>query len=335
MRSHIPSEGAAMRAGLQFAVRLCLALSAATAFMAEGQAGPARPMTQVPGYYRYAVGDFVVTALNDGILSIKTTNFRGQTPEEMDALLARVFQSNAAGIPVSINAFLIDTGKQRILIDSGTVNCFGDNPALDRFPANLRAAGYAPKDIDAILITHLHGDHFCALATADGKRRFPKAAVWVAEKEAAYWRSEEIANAQPENRRLAFKQVRDVLALYGNDVHGFQADGAILPGIAIVPTPGHTPGHTSYLVESKGASLLVLGDIVIMTAVQFPHPEVSGGSDYDRQQAVATRTALLERLAREATLVAGAHQPFPGIGHIRKEGTGYVWVPVEFAPLPK
>jgi glyoxylase-like metal-dependent hydrolase (beta-lactamase superfamily II) len=292
-------------------------------------------MTQVPGYYRYAVGDFVVTALNDGVLNIRATTFQGRTPQEMEAQMARAFGGSATGVPISMNAYLVDTGKQRILIDSGTVKCFGDNPTLDQFPANLRAAGYAPKDIDTILITHLHGDHFCALATADGKRRFPKAAIWVAEKEAAYWLSEEIANSQPEDRRLPFKQARETLALYGNAVHTFTADTAIVPGIKIVPTPGHTPGHTSFLVESKGAALLLWGDIVILPAVQLPYPEVSAGSDSDRAQAVATRQALFERLAKEGTAVAGSHLPFPGIGHIRKEEQGYGWVPVVFGPLPK
>jgi glyoxylase-like metal-dependent hydrolase (beta-lactamase superfamily II) len=324
-----------MRVDYRFAVRLCAALLAASALVAESHAAPARPMAQVPGYYRYAVGDYVVTALNDGVLNIRTGTFQGRTPQEMEAQVARAFGGSAAGIPISLNAYLVDTGKQRILIDNGTVKCFGDNPTLDQFPANLRAAGYVPKDIDTILITHLHGDHFCALATPDGKRRFPKAAIWVAEKELTYWLNEEIAKSQPEDRRLPFKQARETLAIYGKAIRTFTTDTEIAPGLRIVPAPGHTPGHTAVLVESKDASLLVWGDIVICPPVQLPYPEVSVGSDVDRQLAVATRQAMFERLAKEGTAIAGSHMPFPGIGHLRKDDPGYAWVPVVFAPLSR
>jgi glyoxylase-like metal-dependent hydrolase (beta-lactamase superfamily II) len=97
-----------------------------------------------------------------------------------------------------------------------------------------------------------------------------------------------------------------------------------------VPSNGHTPGHTSYLLSSGDEKLLLWGDIVHVHAVQLPHPEVTIAVDVDPKAAVASRTRLFAKAARERWLVAAAHLPFPGIGHLRKEEKGYSWVPVEY-----
>jgi len=292
---------------------------------------------QAPGYFRYAVGGFTVTALNDGSLDIPLSSFHGASLERMQALVAQAFLTKATGVATSVNAYLVDTGSHRVLVDAGTAQCFGANPNLGLLPGNLRASGYTPEDIDIVVITHLHGDHFCGLADANGKRVFPNAAIWVAEEEAAAWLDEKIAAAQPENRRFAYKQARELIGVYreAGRFHTFKPGDAIVPGLRILATPGHTPGHTSFLFESQGNALLVWGDIVHCTQVQFPLPQVSIASDADPKQAVATREKLFEKLAKDGTAIAGSHLPFPGIGHIRKEEQGYAWVPVVFRPFPK
>jgi len=281
--------------------------------------------TQAPGWFRYAVGDFVVTALQDGTINLPVAAYRGLAPDKIQALSARSFSRSAKGVPTSVNAYLVDTGAHRILVDAGNgdVNCYGFK--LGGLPANLKAAGYKPSDIDIILLTHLHGDHVCGL-TAGGKRLFPKAVVWVAAEDDAYW-------LDP-NNKTAPPQIRPAVALYGKDFHTFRAGDSIAPGVTIVPTHGHTPGHTAFLFESNGASLLVWGDIVHNHFVQFAHPEAAVQSDIDAAQAVATRQTLFAKLAADNTAVAGAHLPFPWIGRLRQDGDGYLYVPVEFAPVP-
>ncbi len=277
---------------------------------------------QAPGYFRYAVGDFIITALQDGTIDLGTGSYQGLPPEQVNALIARSFLLKATGVPTTVNAYRVDTGAHRILVDAGNANCYGWK--LGGLSANLRAAGYAPDEIDIVVLTHLHGDHVCGLATADGKRLFPNATVWAAEEEVRYWQND---------KRAPFVQA--TMALYGAAFRTFKIDDPIAPGMHIVPTHGHTPGHTAFLFESRGVSFLAWGAIVHCPPVQFLHPEVSIGSDFDRTEAVATRQALLERVAKDGMAIAGSHLSFPGIGHIRKDGDGYVWVPVAFGPLPK
>ena len=314
-------------------IHTCLALCLGLVVLSPSNAAPARQ--QAPGYFRYAVGDFTVTALNDGVLDLNPAGFHGMPIAKMRALIERAFLLRSAGVQTAVNAYLVDTGEHRVLVDAGTAKCFGDNPKLGHLQENLRASGTAPEDIDTIVITHLHGDHFCSLTTEDGKRAFPNATVWVAEEEAAFWLSEQVANSALESRRGAFKQARDITGVYraAGAFRTFKADEAIIPGMRVVASHGHTPGHTGYLFESKDQSLLVWGDIVHCHPVQFARPEVSMSFDTDEKQAVATRKALFARLAKDGTAIAGAHLPFPGIGHIRKDGKAYAWVPVEFGPL--
>jgi len=319
-----------MRAFLSSCLRVCLVFAIGIIIFDNAQAAPAK--AQVPGYYRYAVGDFEVTALNDGYLNLNPAGMKGLSAEKIQKLLVRAFALNAKGVLTSVNAYLVNTGDHLVLVDAGSAKCFG--PTAGTLPDNIRAAGYASEEVDTILLTHMHGDHFCGLATADGKRAFPKATVWAAEEEAGYWLNEQVAAAQPANQRGAFKQARDTLGLYQTAAafRTFKPGETILPGVSTLATHGHTPGHTAFLFESKSQAFLAMGDIVHFHAVQFAHPEVSILSDVDPKQAIATRKALFEKLAKSGTAVAGSHLPFPGIGHIRKDGKGYAWVPVEYGP---
>lgn len=296
---------------------------------------PAQQQTQVPGFYRMVLGEFEVTALYDGSIELSPALLNGISEEGLQSLLARMFHVEDGGVQTAVNGYVVHTGTNLVLVDAGAAACFG--PALGKLEDNLRAAGYRPEQIDTVLLTHLHPDHSCGLVDGQGNAAYPNAQVYVSEPEAGFWLSEEVAARMPEESHAFFRMAREAVAPYAQAGRfaTYQVGEALLPGLEVVPSPGHTPGHVSYLFNSKDQNLLVWGDIVHNHAVQFPHPEVSIDFDVDAPQAVATRKKMLADAALDKLWIAGAHLPFPGIGHVRAETAGYAWVPVEFGPLPQ
>ncbi|HJV53721.1 MAG TPA: MBL fold metallo-hydrolase [Noviherbaspirillum sp.] len=296
-------------------------------------AAPAKQMTQVPGYYRLALGDIEVTALYDGYVSLDRKLLKGAAEKDIQSLLARMFVASAKGMQTAVNAFLINTGNNLVLVDTGAAKCFG--PTLGAIGDNLRAAGYQPEQVDTVLLTHLHGDHACGLATAGGKAAFPNATVYVARDEAGYWLNKEVAAKAPKEKQPFFQVAQDAVAPYAGagKLKQFNAGDTLVPGITSVAEVGHTPGHGGYLVSSGEQKLLVWGDVVHSHAVQFARPDVSIEFDTDQKQAIATRKKVFAEAAKDKLWVAGAHLPFPGIGHVRADAKGYAWVPLEYAPV--
>lgn len=297
-------------------------------------AAVAQQKSQVPGYYRFALGTMEVTALFDGIVPLPEKILSGASAKDIDALLAALFvPRDGNGVQTAVNAFLVHTGSALVLVDSGTAKVFG--PGLGFLVDNLRAAGYDPAQVDTVLLTHLHPDHVNGLLNPDGTPAFAKARIKVAEAEAAYWLDEAVAAKAPADAQPFFAMARAAVAPYraAGRFQTFRSGDAIADGIVSVPAAGHTPGHAGFLFSSGGQDLLVWGDVIHSHAVQFRRPEVAIEFDVDKKQAVATRKRLLAEAATRKLWVAGAHLPFPGLGHVRAQGKGYDWVPVEYAPL--
>jgi glyoxylase-like metal-dependent hydrolase (beta-lactamase superfamily II) len=303
--------------------------------IAPAQAGASMVRTQVPGYYRMMLGQFEVTALYDGVIELDSGLLKNAKEEEVNRLLARMFVGNPK-MQTAVNAYLINTGSNLVLVDAGAAKLFG--PGLGRVVDNLRAAGYDPAQIDTVVITHMHGDHVGGLGDSAGQMAFPNAAIHVAQFDSDFWLSQEAAAKASPDLQPFFKMARDAAAPYQarGQWKTFTEGSEVVPGIRATKAYGHTPGHTAYSVESNGQKLLIWGDIVHAHAVQFAQPDVAIEFDIDKTQAVATRKSLMYSLAATKTLVAGMHLPFPGIGHVRADGKGiYSWVPIEYSPLPK
>lgn len=305
---------------------IAAALTAASgAVLAPASALAAAPQvkTQAPGYYRMMLGDFEITALLDGTVELPfdklLTNIK---PDQLNKALSRA----ALKTPVesSVNAFLINTGSKLVLVDTGAGNLFG--PTLGKLQASLKAAGYQPEQIDAVLITHLHPDHLGGLVAGD-KLAFPNATVHLAKAEADFWTNAENAKKAPADAQSGFQQATAMLTPYttAGKLKPFEGDTELVPGIKAINTPGHTAGHSVYSVESKGQKLVLWGDLMHIAAVQFPDPSVTIQFDNDSKAAAAQRKKAYADAAKNGYWIAAAHLPFPGIGHIAPEGKGYVY----------
>src|SRR3979490_2478262 len=278
---------------------------------------------QVPGFYRLKVGDLEVTALFDGTRAFDPHWLNG-TNVTMDGVV-KALHEDPHMLDVVDSGFLVNTGKQLILVDAGAGTWWGGG-ALGRLAGSLRSAGYTPEEVDIVLVTHLHSDHVGGLTTQDGTRVFPNADVYVTKAESDFWLSPEIAAKAPKDAQPFFRSAQAIAAPYikAGKWHTFSGSEKIVDGMELGPLSGHTPGQTGYEFSSKGQKILFWGDIVHAQRVQLQHPEVTVAFDIDPTAAAATRNQLLPKLAGGDILIAGPHSSlFPPLGRLRKEGNGY------------
>jgi glyoxylase-like metal-dependent hydrolase (beta-lactamase superfamily II) len=292
----------------------------------------AAPMVKTqPGFYRMMLGDFEVTALNDGVVGYPTAELLPTaTPQQIKEGLFENGLTDPVGM--SYNAFVINTGSKLVLIDTGTGGKLENVPAFHgtgHLMAHLREAGYQPEQVDEVYITHLGPDHVGGL-TLGGERAFPNAMVRAPKAEVDLFLHPETA---PAWTRSWTKFWADLFAPYikAGKFESIEGDVVLTPGIHALATRGHAPGHTSYVVESKGQTLIVMGDLVLMSALQFAIPSLASSADADPKAAADQRLRVFKVAATDDDWVAGGHLSFPAIGHIRAGQGRYFWVPINYA----
>jgi glyoxylase-like metal-dependent hydrolase (beta-lactamase superfamily II) len=321
------TKGKAMTRQLK---QTALAALAAALLAAPGFAAAPMANSPAPGYFRMMLGDFEITAVNDGTVDLPVDKLlQGVKPAAVDAALAKSFLKSP--LETSVNAFVVNTGSKLILVDAGAAGLFG--PTLGKFVANLKAAGYQPEQIDEIYVTHMHADHVGGLV-ANGQRVFPNAIVRAQKQESDYWLSQANMDKNPA-KADGFKGAMASLNPYvsAGKYKAFEGDIELTPGISSHSGKGHTPGHATYVVESKGQKMVLIGDLIHVAAVQFDHPEVTISFDSDPKAAAAERKQAFDAAARGRYLIGAAHLQFPGIGHLAKERKGYEFVPVNYTQM--
>ncbi|WP_068016433.1 MBL fold metallo-hydrolase [Rhodoplanes sp. Z2-YC6860] len=264
------------------------------------------------------VGDFSVAAVSDGVLYSTSDVILGIDKAESERLTG---VKQGERLPLDVNCFLIRHGDRLMLSDAGSG--LDMQPTLGTLPQNLRSIGVAPEKIDTVLLTHFHPDHSLGLVDREGRPVFPNAEIIAHEVEVAFWLDREPRPDDSERVQRGTRQQRQVMAPYRDRIRRIK-DGEVLPGITATMRPGHTPGHTNYLIQSKGERLLIWGDIVHLAAVQLVRPDATLVFDVDPDVARATRQAVLEWVAAEKVIVAGAHLPAPGFCRLSRDGSRFV-----------
>ncbi|AZO71731.1 MAG: MBL fold metallo-hydrolase [Mesorhizobium sp.] len=308
-------------------------LAAGCLCLACGFAGPAladAPMakSQAPGFYRLTVGDFEVTALSDGSDMLAAAKLLQGAPARIEDALKRNFLGDV--VETSHNSFLVNTGTKLILIDAGAGSLLG--ATTGKLVSNLRASGYQPEEVDELYLTHLHTDHVGGLM-ADGDRAFPNAIVRVDKRDTDYWLSEASMRAAPAEAKRFFEAAVASITPYmrAGKLAAFEGDTDLVPGVRARAAYGHTPGHTMYLVESRGEKILLWGDVVHVAAVQFKDPSVTIGYDGDASRAESIHRLAFADAAKNGYIVGGAHISFPGLGRVRRDAENvYTYVPLNY-----
>jgi len=302
----------------------------AAVFVACSGPALAQAASDVSMHRAVKLGRFKVVALRDGVFQLDTRQLLiERTPGEVGRILADAHEP--AMQPTSVNAFLIDTGKKRILVDTGGGSFFGSS--LGKLQSGLKAAGYAPEAIDEILITHLHPDHVGGLS-AGGQAVFPNAIVRLDAAEQRFWLERSNVDTVDASVKGSFDAAAASLEPYRvlGHIRSFEPGAVLDPGVSAVALPGHTPGHTAYRIESDGKAMLIWGDLMHVAPVQLKDPGVTIRFDSAPDLAATNRLAVMKDSVERRYLVAGAHLAFPGIGSFRQVGGTWQWKPIAIAP---
>jgi glyoxylase-like metal-dependent hydrolase (beta-lactamase superfamily II) len=223
---------------------------------------------------------------------------------------------------------IVNTGSKLVAIDTGNgLGAFAASKgAVGQARSNMEAAGFDPAKIDIVLISHFHGDHIGGLKNANGSPAFPNAEIKVPAVEAAFWADD--ANQAKANgfNKAQFAGVKKMMD--GLKVTPYEADKEVAPGITSVFSPGHTPGHMSFVVASGSGKILVQSDVTNIPSLFLRNPDWQALFDNDGNLAAQTRHKIYDMAAAEKMAVTGYHFPFAVVGHVEKEGAGYRLVPM-------
>jgi glyoxylase-like metal-dependent hydrolase (beta-lactamase superfamily II) len=308
---------------------------AAASFSAPGLIGTAAAQgaaaASAPGqggWYRYKVGDVEVTAIHDGFAMRPLEGFvRNAELADVKKAMADAFLPEGA-LPITFTTLVLKTGGKTVLIDTGNGN--SGAPTANRWMTNFKAAGFDPAQVDTVVISHFHGDHINGLRLKDGTAVFPKAEVLVPEAEWAFWMDDGKMSAAPDGQKPAFQNVRRVFEPMKKDVKPFADGKEVAPGVTAASAPGHTPGHSAFMLSSGSGKLMIVSDITNHPALFVRNPNWAAVFDMDAEQARQTRVKMLDMAAAEKAQLAFYHAPFPATGFVQKDGSGYRFVPVQW-----
>jgi len=281
--------------------------------------------TQVPGFYRFKVGDAEVSVVSDGALALGDPKgtFTGVPEEELRKMLSDNFLP-PNNVMLEQNSPVVNTGSKLVLFDTGLGTTKGFGPSTGRQQKSLRAAGIKPEDIDAVVFSHAHPDHVGGVIGANGKPLFPNAQFYIAQSDLDFWTDQGKLNGPLKD---FIGVARNNLLPVRNRIVFYKDGQEFLPGIQALAAPGHTVGHTIFMITSGGKSLAYLADLSHHPILLLEKPRMEFSYDTDPKQAADTRVKMLDMLAANKIAVLAYHYPWPGVGHVVKSGEGFHYIP--------
>jgi len=286
--------------------------------------------TQAPAWYRFRWGDFEATVVSDGVLPLgePAGGFPTSPPGEARRLLEAAFL-RPDNVMLEQNCLVLNTGRQLILFDTGMGESMGPasqmfGPTTGRLMANLRAAGIDPAAIDMVVLTHPHCDHCWALVDADGRRNFPNAQVALSEVDLRYW-TDDNNKRGPEFMTAFIDGAKRNLGAYRDRMVMVRDEGEVVPGVTALFAPGHTLGHHCYAITSQGRTLINSGDLAHHHVLLLRQPMWEFAYDTDPALSARSRRRMLQSVAQDGHAMLSYHFPWPGMGHVTREGEGFAW----------
>lgn len=286
-------------------------------------------------FHRFRLGQLTLTVITDGHISLAPVqpNFPNGTETEEKALLRSQFRSTEA-VDLGMNILLIEIEQEKILIDTGTGGSFGADSGW--LLSSLADAGVATESITGIVISHAHPDHIGGLLTKEDQPVFPNAQLHIAQTEYDFWMAptQDFSRSKFQNKQLLSvftKSTQHILQTLQSRLHLFENKAVLFNCLRMELAPGHTPGHALTYVFSGTESIVHMADLIHSDVLLFPHPEWGFNGDTDIEQATATRRRVLASLAEAKTMAFGYHLPWPGIGHIKIQGSGFEWIAETYA----
>jgi glyoxylase-like metal-dependent hydrolase (beta-lactamase superfamily II) len=293
-----------------------------------GAAFAETPLEPTTGFYRYKVGDIEVTAVYDGIWRKPhdPTFIKNASVDDTEAAPAKAGLTTDF-MPIPLTVVVLKIGDRLVMVDAGS--CVGQWQAnATHLPANLQAAGIDHTKISTILVSHFHPDHVWGLMEKGTNAAvFPNAELIVNGAEYKWWTDPSRVEKLAEGRKAAGKRIASVFPTW-NNWKLVDDDAEVAPGVRLVASYGHTPGHSAFLVTSGKDQLMVSNDTMYVPALLAPHPKWEGTYDQNGPMAVAARRKLIDRVIAEKMMICGAHFPFPGAGVFAKDGDVYSFTPV-------
>ncbi len=312
------------------------AAAAPTAALAQAPSVAPAP-AQAPGFFRFRLGDVVVTTIHDGFVR-RANTLEGFITNAPAADIQRALDEAALPAQGLLNPYVVtfvqtggvQGGGRTIVFDAGT-GAGQLAPGTGALPAGMAAAGIRPEDVSLVCVSHFHGDHITGLTTADNQLFFPNAEIAVPAAEWAWWSDESNSARSPEGQRGTFANTARRFGPLHSRMRVFEGEAEVAPGIRAVAAHGHTPGHTAYHVASGSQQLFFTSDASSRPELFLRNPGWSSIFDFDAAMATATRRRLFSRIVAEQAVVTAYHFNFPAAGRVTRDGDGFRWHPMDWA----